>query len=285
MSKPKTHVALILDQSSSMLTRRAESAQNYNEYVQQMKEDSKDQDISVSLVTFNGQVFEHLWDVDAEKLAEATADDYICNGSTALRDAVGYTITKLLKSEDVNDENTAFLLYIISDGEENSSKHWKRPQLVYDNKNHRWEQNEEDELRKLIESIQETKRWTITYLGCTETQVQQAVQEYGLRAANTATFQNDTAGAAGIALKKARGSMKRYFANRDQGIVQADCMYNLNSNSCGKFDDSYDASLDAPVGGAGGVGDTIVGAKTVSSNNPNLIKPFQNISTPVSWSQ
>ena len=43
--KPKTHVAIVLDRSSSMHGQREKAVEGYNEHVQQLKIDAKDQDI------------------------------------------------------------------------------------------------------------------------------------------------------------------------------------------------------------------------------------------------
>ena len=72
MSKPKTHVAIILDRSGSMSGTRMPTVTGYNEQIEQVQNDSKDQDILVSLVTFNGHVYEHFWNESADKLTKAS---------------------------------------------------------------------------------------------------------------------------------------------------------------------------------------------------------------------
>ena len=56
---PKTHVAIVLDKSGSMGDTKDATISGYNEHVQQLKKNAQDgQEILVSLVTFNGEVFE-----------------------------------------------------------------------------------------------------------------------------------------------------------------------------------------------------------------------------------
>ena len=120
MSKQKTHVAIILDRSGSMSSQRNKTVDGYNEQVQQMKENAQDQDITCSLITFNGNVVEHFWKQSADQLEESNYESYVPSGMTALYDALGYVIDKMM-AEDDGDEDTAYLFTVISDGGENSS--------------------------------------------------------------------------------------------------------------------------------------------------------------------
>lgn len=200
--KPKTYVAIILDKSGSMAQTKAAAISGFNEQVQQLKEDSKTQEIYCSLVTFNGEVFEHLWNVPADKLAEANADDYQPSGSTAMRDAIGYTVQKLLNTTDHSDPNTAYLIITISDGDTNQDKHYNVSAL-----------------KELSESCQTTKRWTFTYIGCDERYLREIAQQTSTPISNMAAWSNKTAGGTKRGMSNAAARQKKYFAERGMGQV------------------------------------------------------------------
>jgi len=218
MSRQKTHVAIILDKSGSMGSIRAQAIQNYNEQIQQMKENAKDQDIFCSLITFNGEVFEHLWDEDVTKLEEADYASYVPAGSTALRDAIGYTIQKL-QSTTTLDDNTAYLLLIISDGDENASTKFNVSQL-----------------REMIESCQATNHWTITYMGCDERYIKKLSEETSIPISNCAVWSNDLKLAAGT-MKAARSRNDGYFASRSRGLMATSNLYSDVGDKCMNFVD------------------------------------------------
>lgn len=146
--KPRTHVAIILDKSGSMMSVKEQTITGFNEQVQQFKANAKEQDIFVSLISFNGNVYEHLWEQNANDLQEITTNDYEPNGSTAMLDAVGHTIAKYQENED---KEAAYLIIILSDGETNQDRKYNKSQI-----------------KEMITSCQNTKRWTFSYIGCSE---------------------------------------------------------------------------------------------------------------------
>ena len=169
-----TYVAIVLDKSGSMASTKDQTIQGYNEQVQQIRKNAKDQKTFVSLVTFSSDVYEHLWNEPAEQLQEASAEDYIPDGTTAMRDAIGYTVQKLTKTAE-KDANNAFLVIIISDGAENSSQHVTKPAL-----------------KELVEGRQAQGNWTFTYMGCSEDEVRRVAQETAIPIANMAVWENRT---------------------------------------------------------------------------------------------
>ena len=218
MSKPKTYVTLILDQSGSMGGTKAQAVQGYNEQVQQMKLNSKDQDIFCSLITFNGDIFEHLWCEPAEKLTEATVEDYKTEGSTAMRDALGYAIEKLQKTTDPK-EDIAHLVIVISDGAENASKHYSV-----------------EALRELKDSVDKTGKWTFTYmLGCDDAYLHKIAQEMNVPISNMAKWSNATPAMAVRGMKQHTNKTQGYYDNRKAGNVGQANVYSSDSSKLADF--------------------------------------------------
>jgi hypothetical protein len=227
MSKPKTHVAIVLDRSSSMFDQRKAAVEGYNEHIQQLKIDSKDQDITCSLVTFNGNVIEHLWKVPAAELEEATVESYAPNGSTAFFDAIGYTIDKFM-AEDDGDEDTAYLMIAISDGEENASSHYKSPYP-----------DDRKIIREIFEGAQSTKRWTFNFLLCSEDDVRRVSAATGVDASNMAIWSNQDNQNTKRAMDANRMKLHQYTQSRKMGQkFQSFGFHSEGIGSAACYDDS-----------------------------------------------
>jgi len=229
VAKPKTYVAIILDKSGSMAATKAGAISGFNEQVQQLKEDSKTQEIYCSLVTFNGEVFEHLWNVPAEKLSEANVEEFQPLGNTAMRDAVGYTVQKLLTTTDHEDPNTAYLIVTISDGQTNQDRHYS------------W-----DALKELTQGCEATKKWTFTYMGCSKEYMEQLSHNVGTSAANMASWSNKTSADTGKGFSNMRSRQAKYFVERAMGQTAA-ANYASDSLSVADFTEDVVEAAPAPV--------------------------------------
>jgi uncharacterized protein YegL len=218
----KTYVAIVLDKSGSMARNKDKTIMGYNEQVQQLKANAKDQEIYVSLVTFNGEVYEHLWNESADKLNESSTEDYVPNGGTAMRDAVGYTISRLQETTDQNEKDVAYLVIVISDGETLNDRRFSVPQL-----------------RELIDGCQASGKWTFTYLGCSADYLQEVSRQTGVPVSNMGVWDNSRADLAIKALRATAVRSNSYFAARAAGAT-ASCNY--MSDSC----DVADFTKDAP---------------------------------------
>lgn len=201
--KLKTYVRIVLDKSGSMSSIANQAVLNFNEQVQQMKMNSDTQEIYCSLITFNGEVFEHLWDAPAKDLEEAAEGTYVTGGGTAFYDALGYTInkTKQIASENIDpDVDNAYLFYIISDGEENSSTKYTQ-----------------ESISKLIDSCNEEGNWTFTYMGCSKKYVEKVAKNINIPLANCAVWSNNNNYEAAYTLNAASSKLGGYYTSRSKG--------------------------------------------------------------------
>lgn len=273
--KPKTYVTIILDQSGSMGGTKAQAIQGYNEQVQQMKLNSKDQDIFCSLITFNGEVFEHLWCEPADKLTEATTEDYKTEGSTAMRDAIGYAIEKLQKTVD-NSGDIAHLVVIVSDGEENASHHYSV-----------------EALSELKSAVDKTGKWTFTYMGCDERYLKKVAQQLNIPISNVAKWSNSSPELAIRGMHQNCTKQKAYYRGRAKGITQQANVY--SDDICCLADFTSEESSENAVDNVLGAG-IIPGTPTWGTpTNLNILddghkvtcngsSPFKNYA-PVSWTK
>ena len=241
-NNPVTHVAIVLDKSGSMNRTKTAAITGYNEQIQQLKANAKDgQEILVSLVTFTGNVYEHLWEVPVDQLQEASAESYVPDGATAMRDAVGYTVQKLLDTTDSKKENTAYLVIVISDGETNSDKFFKAKMI-----NESGKMIEVNPLKELVESCQKTNKWTFTYMGCSEEYLKTIAEETAIPIANMAAWSNATEGQTYGGIKMASCRSASYFKDRSEGLTSKLNYMDESGVACMDFTQCCAAPADVP---------------------------------------
>lgn len=221
----KTHTVFILDKSGSMSCVANSTIRNFNEQIQQMKENSKDQEIYCSLITFNGDVYEHIWNENVSNIEEADENTYQTVGSTALYDAIGYCVNKAketYKNEDPKE--IAHLVYILSDGEENASKKYTQ-----------------ESVSSLLKSCDEEGNWTFCYMGCSKLQVETAAKNINIPLTNCAVWSNINERYADATLAKSTSQVDSYFKARASGQTATRSLY--STSGMADFTESVDSSV------------------------------------------
>jgi hypothetical protein len=149
----KTHVLISLDHSASMRGIAKQAARDYNSQIATIKQNAIDlsQNVVVSLVNCGygrtREVRTEFVNASITGLASIPEYNYETDGSgTPLYDSVGELIDIAKKSPDFADPNTSFLVLVVTDGEENSSRKWSAKLLA----------NE-------IKTLQNTDRWTFAF--------------------------------------------------------------------------------------------------------------------------
>lgn len=192
----KTHVAIILDQSGSMANIKTETISSFNEQVKSIKA-SANSDTFITLTLFNGDVVISKFAESLDNLNELTVDDYNPSGYTAMYDGIGMTVERMKKEiDDINDPNTAVLVVIITDGQENASSSWHG-----------------EDIAALVKGLTGTKRWTFSVLGA-NIDLAGLSEKIGIAKTNMAKFAATSKGVMrGTAITAQ--SYNRYFATRD----------------------------------------------------------------------
>ena len=125
MKKGLTELVFILDKSGSMGGLEPDTIGGYNSMLKKQQE--VEGECRITTVLFNNN-YELLHDrIDIKAVSPITEKEYFVGGPTALIDAVGSTIHKIVKAqkhtgEDFQAEKVMFV--IITDGEENSSREY-----------------------------------------------------------------------------------------------------------------------------------------------------------------
>lgn len=234
----KTRIAIILDSSGSMGSLQREAVDMFNEQVRAIKKGAKELDTKVTLVTFASQANPPVFfNQDVSALKELDYNQYNPEGGTAMYDGIGNTIEAFKGLPEANEENTSFLLVIISDGQENASKKFSALDIA-----------------NRVNALQETKRWTFSYLGANQ-DLTKVSQQLGIFSGNIQGFAANSAGIAQASATNS-GSTTGYM--------------NLRSRGVGATMDFYDLTADENKGGQAQTGNTITvdniaGTKTTTT--------------------
>lgn len=199
-----THVAIVLDRSGSLTWVQADVIKVVNQQLEKVKQAAKNagQETRVSLVTFSSYVDEPvLWEVPAEKVGTLDAASYVPTGSTALWDAVNFTIQK------ARFDRGSVLLIVITDGEENNSS-----------------RGAEAGMKRLIAEVNATDRWTVTFLVPSPSHAS-ALGRYGIAGGNVSVWNAGSAEGVKKAGQQVSVSLDSYFEARKRGVTSTKSFY------------------------------------------------------------
>jgi Mg-chelatase subunit ChlD len=126
-------------------------------------------------------------------------DTYRPDGSTALLDAIGMTSDTIEREikQSINPLNSTVVVVILTDGHENSSKSFKL-----------------EDIRKQISRLEETGRWTFTFMGATLDAVEIA-ESMAIRKENSMMFEKSNM-RNGV-FSKLSSSMESYMHKKRKG--------------------------------------------------------------------
>jgi len=196
--KRKAYIAFIVDESGSMSSGREATMRGMNEQIQMIKtqfKDSTDVEPIVSVIKFNQTVNPMCVNKTLNDLIEFTEKSYQPNGMTAMYDAVGYMLNQFEISDGINDDDTTVLMVVVSDGEENSSK-----------------EHTSEKISERIKTWNETKRWTITYLGANQ-DLTVVSQKTNIHSGNTMSFDSTNNSTYSLAFAVQTKGMSNYLSN------------------------------------------------------------------------
>jgi len=195
----KTYVAMVVDKSGSMnslynnaLGAIKEQLDTHRKYGEQGG------DTRVTLIQFDTDVKVYYDKVPSFAIDDFTAEDYRPAGGTAMFDAIGKAIEALTTGVKETDD-TAYLVCVISDGEENSSHKWNSVTL-----------------QNRIKQLEATGRWTFVYM-LSNVDIKEYANKLGISTNNVRgfTFTPDGFSNASLTLNE---SSNAYYANRSVGL-------------------------------------------------------------------
>jgi hypothetical protein len=169
----KTHISIILDRTGSMSTIRDDIIGGYNIFIKSQK--SELDKTTVSLIQFDSHdPYEVIYRfVPIDEVAKLTRENYIPRATTPLLDAVGRGINDLEKSISnmkKSERPQKIIMVIITDGQENSSREFKKEQI-----------------EKMIKEKQEKEGWQFVFLSADLKAIHDAI-DYGFKLYSVLNF-------------------------------------------------------------------------------------------------
>jgi hypothetical protein len=201
MKTQRTHYQLIVDRSGSMSDCIEATINGFNEQlnrIRQMETEFPEQDIRIGLTLFNDAVNQLRMGDSVADMPSMSRENYVPSGCTALLDAIGQTI-QLLKEREAsrNDLPITYVVVILTDGYENSSKYFNLEQV-----------------RSEIQKLENTGRWTFSFIGATLDAVDVAKQ-MAIKEQNSFHFRKESM--KGEVWDKMSESMHGYFSKKRSG--------------------------------------------------------------------
>ena len=141
--EPAKEIVFIVDRSGSMCGLESDTIGGFNAMLKEQQAQPGAAVITTVLFDKNVTLLHDRIDIHA--VAPMTMEDYRVGGGTALLDAVGLTIKKLRKKQKpmAAEYRGKALFFIITDGEENSSKAYTRKKVMdmitHQKENHGWD--------------------------------------------------------------------------------------------------------------------------------------------------
>lgn len=215
------HITFVLDKSSSMARLRNDVVRVFDAQIAKLAQQSKslDQETRVTVYLFNGETTCLVYDKDVLRLP-SLKNLYETSGGTALIDATLLAIDELGETAQLHGDH-AFLIYVLTDGEENRSA------------------NGTAVLSKKIKSLPEN--WTLAALVPNQLGVHDA-KKFGFPANNIAVWSTTGVGLedAGDVVSNATQS---FMTSRTLGVRGTKTLFSLDTTGLNKA--AVKNSLDA----------------------------------------
>jgi hypothetical protein len=133
MVKDYTHITVVLDRTGSMESIRDDTIGGFNAFLSKQKEEAGT--ATMTLVQFDTQdpyeVIHHFKPI--AEVTELTRETYVPRASTPLLDAMGRAINDLehsLSERKEEDRPSKVIMVVVTDGQENSSREFRKDQIV-----------------------------------------------------------------------------------------------------------------------------------------------------------
>lgn len=192
--KDLTLIAVLVDRSGSMQTCRDDMQGGLNTFIkEQANQPGK---AEITLAQFDNE-YELVWPVmDLREELQYTLSP---RGSTALLDGMGRFITEVgdqLRQRREKNRPSKVIVCIVTDGQENSSREWRR-----------------DKIRELVTQQREQWNWEFVFLGANMDAVAEGMS-FGIPRGSTITYTAANAGST-------YSSLNNYVAASRSGVAAA----------------------------------------------------------------
>jgi hypothetical protein len=188
-----THLAVILDRTGSMESIRDDTIGGFNAFLSEQK--LQPNKATLTLVQFDSQdPYEIIHQVKTiQDVPELTKETYVPRATTPLLDAIGRGINdleKCLADMKENDRPSKVVFVVITDGQENASREFRRDQIL-----------------KMINEKEKKSGWQFVFLSADLDAINDAM-DHGFQAKAAMAFDQTGAG-----VKNAWASVSQNIAN------------------------------------------------------------------------
>jgi len=179
MDESYTHISIILDRTGSMESIRDDTIGGFNVFLNENKQQPGS--VTLTLVQFDSQdPYEVIHQfTPMNEVPELTRETYVPRGTTPLLDAIGRGINDLdqkLALLDDEEKPSGVVFVVITDGQENASKEFRRDQIV-----------------KMIKGKQEKDDWQFVFLSADLESINDA-HEYGFQDSSVMSYDKNVGG-------------------------------------------------------------------------------------------
>ncbi len=174
----KTELTLILDRSGSMQSIASDAIGGFNAFVAAQRREPDCETARLTLVLFDDQYEVPYKSTPLAEVPGLTDKTFLPRGSTALRDAIGRTLTKMTRSfatRPPEQKPDKVIIAILTDGEENASREYTALHIA-----------------DLI-TEKRAQGWEFVFLAANQDAIATA-QSYRIDAADALNFTSDQAG-------------------------------------------------------------------------------------------
>lgn len=220
------HVGIILDASGSMQGLEDSVIKLTESLVADLAKTSEqfEQETRISLYCFNAQTVCAIYDRDALRLG-GIADHYRATGGTALCDATMQVITDLKQTAQLHGDHS-FLIYVLTDGDENQSRGGPFTPGGNGGDSLKWANTPAAaaELNKMISTLPDN--WTLATL-VPNIQGVIAAKKYGFPAGNIAQWDATSKQGLEEAMKMVTNTNTGYMTARASGLRNTGNLFQL----------------------------------------------------------
>ena len=202
MKQRKTIYHLIVDKSGSMSDCIENTINGFNEQVKRIihfEKEFLEEEITIGLTTFNHAITNHYFGASPSTIPHLTSKSYQPDGSTALMDAIGYTIKQIENDLLLIPRNlpTTVVVVILTDGYENASTSFNL-----------------EAIKTSISKLEETGKWTFSFIGATLDAVDVA-EKLSIKKCNSYSFEKSEM--KNMVWEKLSVSLENYCLNKQEG--------------------------------------------------------------------
>jgi len=208
----KNYFGISRDHSGSMRGIALAAGRDYNDNIQSILEGANEHNIDtiVSVVKcgvgYNATVEREVVNSDVSKLKPIPDGAYVADGNaTPLFDSIGELITQLESVPDADDPTVSFVVMVITDGGENSSRKWNGKMIA-----------------KKMQELQRTDRWTFSFR--VPRGYKRELTQFGIPDGNILEWDQTDSGVK-AASSATRSAVKAFYAARATGATSTDKFY------------------------------------------------------------